>query len=435
MDAARDVGPGVLQFVFENMKIDEKWSTREPREFSWWGHRLAQRVWAAPARSSHDHQIVRVHATTAVLRDVPDTPEMRARLATLNRFMSLGAFTWLPDSRRIVLHCAACFHAGNLAWLQPLFLAAVGLQAADAHIKVDGLADLLGGKPDTSAHPQSGPRPEPDDILNVIAALFAPGGAGPSPWTAVEFKAAADMTPRPWVLATAGDDGLTAEYPLTGDLPAIVAKGPETALFTASSTDRHPQLGSGLLLRLQLPFNVSQNDGSDIACRLNALETAEERNTHTLGAWCLGPTAPGRTAAHSVSFVSFIPTTAYRKGLLQVLAVEMALRTRWIAGLFLDNDAPRRRTSEEVDEAIRDSAGPDRLTELRRNAAVAADVMRAEASQTAAEAAKTNRLWRTRPHDAKVLCWACRAPLTVTAETRGKKVACPRCGTKQALPR
>jgi hypothetical protein len=272
-------------------------------------------------------------------------------------------------------------------------------------------------------------------MLSVITAVFAPGGAGASPWTSADFKAAAGMTPRPWVLATADDDGLTAEFPLIGDLPAIVASGPETALFTASATDRHPQLGSGLQLHLQLPFLFSESAGTEVACHLNILEIAQDRNTHALGAWCLGPAAPGQTSAHSVSFVSFIPAAAYRKGLLQVLAVEMALRTRWIASTFLGNNGSKRRTPAEVAEVIRSSAHPDRLGELRRIAGIGAAVMRAEAAQTAAEAAKTSGLWQTSPGGAKVQCWACRAPLPVTADIRGTKVPCPRCGTKQALPR
>jgi len=100
---------------------------------------------------------------------------------------------------------------------------------------------------------------------------------------------------------------MTAEFPFTGDLPAVVAGGPETALLTVSSRERLPQLGSGLLLRLQLPFYSSKQLGSDLASMLNILEVTEETNTHALGAWCLGPILPGRTNAHSVTFVSFIP--------------------------------------------------------------------------------------------------------------------------------
>ena len=34
----------------------------------------------------------------------------------------------------------------------------------------------------------------------------------------------------------------------------------------------------------------------------------------------------------------------------------------------------------------------------------------------------------------EVTCWSCKSPIAVTSETRGSKVACPTCGTKQWLP-
>ncbi len=433
--AARDVGPEVLEFLFSAMKIDEQWSVREPRAFAWWGHRFVQRVWAETVRVSHDHHVVRVHAATAVLRDVRDTPDMRARLAATNRFMSLGALTWSPESKRISLHSTACFHTGNLPWLQPLFLAAVGIQAADAHIKADGLARVLGGEPDVSAHPRSGPRRDPDDVLNVIAAVIAPAGAGLSPWTESDFTATSEMRPRPWILATADASGMTAEFPFTGDLPAGIARGPETALLTASSTDRHPQLGAGLLLRLQLPLNVSKEKGYDVAWMLNVLEATEETNTHTLGAWCLGSAPPGRPDAYTVTFVSFIPAAAYRKGLLDVLSLEMAIRTRWAARTLLGDGAKKARQPAEIEEAVRRASLPEHLDKLRHVIHAGAEAIHADAIDRASEAAKLSDLWETGPPGSQIKCWACRAHLAVTAETRGKKIKCPRCGTKQTLPR
>jgi hypothetical protein len=432
-DTNADVGPEVLDFLFDAMKIDRPWSVREPRAFAWWGHRLAQRVWAEPARSSHDHQVVRIHATTALLRDVRDTPELRGKLAALNMAASLGALVLVPETGRIVLHTAACFHAGNRSWLQPLFLAAGGVQVADAHVKAEGLARLLGGEADVSVHPRSGPRPEPDDLLNLIATVFAPEGAGASPWADTDFKAAADMSPRPWVLATTGAGGMTAEFPFSGDRPAAVAGRPETALLTASSTERHPQLGSGLLLRLQLPINFSRQEGSQLAGMLNALEMTEESGTHALGAWCLGPTPPGRPDAHPVTFVSFVPAAAYRKGLLDVLALDMAIRTRWVSRLLLGHPG-RTRTEGQIADAIRRASRPEHLEALRRIAEVGGEVVRSEDQARAAEAVKAGELWRTRPTPDQVQCWACRAPLPVAPDTRGTKVACPRCGTKQRLP-
>jgi hypothetical protein len=338
---AHDVGPPILASLFDAMRIDEAWSIREPRSFTWWGHRLAQRVWAEPGRTGHDHPIVRIHAETDVLRHVPDTPEMRASVAAINTFMHLGALTWFSETRRVRFHSAACFHPGNRSWLQSLFLAAVALQAADAHIKADQLARVLGGEPDVSGHPTSGARPEADDILNVIGAVFAPHGAGASPWMRADFAATADMRPRPWVLANADAFGFTAELPFTGDLPAVAARRAETGLLTATSTVRRPRLGSGLLLCLQLPFNFAKDEGSDIAVVLNILEGVETTNTHTLGAWYLGPTPPNRTDGHSLIFVSFVPAAAYRRGLLDVLVLDMAIRTRWVTRTLLGEGATK----------------------------------------------------------------------------------------------
>jgi len=255
-------------------------------------------------------------------------------------------------------HTAAYFHAGTRAWLQPLFLAAVGVQVADAHIKVDTLARVLGGKPDVSAHPRSGPRREPDDLLDLIPTVIAPAGAGISPWVQQDFEAAAELRPRPWVLANADAAGITAELPFTGNRPAAIAGRPETALLTASSRDRHPQLGSGLRLRLELPINVSAEEGADLAWMLNALETLADTSTHTLGAWCLKSTPPDSQDMRSVTFVSFVPAAAYRKG-------DMAIRTRWVAGL-LGGHAGQGASAAQLGGVLRRALRQERIDELRR---------------------------------------------------------------------
>ena len=50
MDNPEDVGPQVIDYLFRSLQIDPKWSIRESRKFTWWGHRLAQKVWADPVR-------------------------------------------------------------------------------------------------------------------------------------------------------------------------------------------------------------------------------------------------------------------------------------------------------------------------------------------------------------------------------------------------
>lgn len=44
------IGEAVVQKVYQLMGLDANWSTPSPGSpgFSWWGHRLEQRVWADP---------------------------------------------------------------------------------------------------------------------------------------------------------------------------------------------------------------------------------------------------------------------------------------------------------------------------------------------------------------------------------------------------
>ena len=107
---------------------------------------------------------------------------------------------------------------------------------------------------------------------------------------------------------------------------------------------------------------------------------------------------------------------------------DMAIRTRWVATL-LDDRATGGDTAAQFGEALRRALRPEGIDELRRALNLGAEAIRSESHGHGAEATTV------RPVSGLVQCWACRAPLAVTAGTRGKKVACPRCGRKQALPR
>lgn len=325
MSGRGDPGLKLLQFVAANLHIDEAWIVREPRRFTWWGHRLAQRVWAEPPRRSEGVDVCRVHAETDLLRNVPDRTDLVDRLAALNGFASLSALVWDPGQRRLTLRCGAYVHAQNIGWLRHLFLAAVGIQVADAHIKAQGLGAVLGGEPDTSPHPRTGRRRRADETLGVIDQVFAPRGRGPSPFTEADFKAALQLEPRPWVLAT-GNGGLSAELPFLDDVPAILG-GRGTALLVATAAERHPQLGSGALLRLSLPTlpgadPADARQGAQLAVDLNRAEPQAWAVAHFLGAWTFQPT-------HGLTFVTFLPAAVYRPRLLDALLWSMAARAQW----------------------------------------------------------------------------------------------------------
>jgi hypothetical protein len=84
-DTPHDLGLQTVEFVYRTMGIDDEWSIREPRGFTWWGHELAQRVWTEPARMSAGLEVYRLHAETALLRDVGDDKNPSERLACSTR--------------------------------------------------------------------------------------------------------------------------------------------------------------------------------------------------------------------------------------------------------------------------------------------------------------------------------------------------------------
>src|SRR5207245_4047671 len=125
--------------------------------------------------------VVKLSVETSLVRNVPPGRKTADRVGLFNHHASMSAFRWEPDEGRVCLHCSAYVHPETFEIVKTLFGAAVALQAADAHIKVDAVAHLLRGEPDVSVHPVSGPRSSMDDMLNVVEQMFAPAGRGPGP--------------------------------------------------------------------------------------------------------------------------------------------------------------------------------------------------------------------------------------------------------------
>jgi hypothetical protein len=318
-----DAGLRALDYVFQTLGIEREWSVRESRGFTWWPHRLAQRVWADARRTDDTSGLVCLHVETDVLRDVPDNAATRTRLLAFNGFASLSAWVWRSETRRVALHSTVYATPEEDDWLLPLFAATVALQAADAHIKASVVAEVLGGSIAAGVHPTSGLRSQSHGILDVLETLFVPAGKNPSPFTLTDFEAALQLDPRPRVLRTT-DGGLAAEYPFYDHHnPALV--GRDGALLIVSTTEPHPQLGSGLLMRLQLPIVAppASDNQIDVGTQLNEAETHEFTRASLLGGWCLAPRDTRLT------FVTFIPAALHRRGLLDVLARSTAARVRW----------------------------------------------------------------------------------------------------------
>lgn len=321
-----DVGPEVLRFIYESMRIDAEWSVAAPRRFEWWGHRLRQVVSTTPAVASAGIDICRLSARTDVARAVALTDRLEEGLAALNMGAAMNALVLDREERRLFLSCHMVVHREIVGWASRLFMSAVATQAAEAHLQAGPLSTLLGCEPDESAHPDSGFREEPDEMLTIAENLFAPEGRGPSRFPSSELDEIAADEEGPSVLSNASDGGLTAEFPFHGATPAILRAGragcPQTALFTISVREEHPRYGSGCLMLLRLP--LTDLDGR-AANDLNRAE-ADAGPTYGFGAWCVEDGTPVNAL--------FLPNAVYRPGLMKAMTLGAFGKAMWARDLF-----------------------------------------------------------------------------------------------------
>jgi hypothetical protein len=319
-----DLGQRVVAEVYRTMQIDAEWSVRHARGFTWWGHRLAQRVWAEPARQDQEMQITALHAETAVVRGVSEGPATYEALNTLNGWPSMRAAVLDPSRGRLVFHTSMYLYEALEPAIAMSFCHAVALQVAEAECVAEQVADRLGATIDGTAHPVSGIRPDPDSMLRVVGDCIIPCGQGPSPWSEDELAAVAALTPNPAVAVSAGPNGLTAEFAFYGDPPAAAStlnRAPApTAMFRVQTAPRDPQLGSGCLLRLFLP---PMESSARTAAALTRAEATTWCSLNLLGGWCY---EQGRLV-----FGTFLPSFTYRPGLLSILYWHAYGRSQWAA--------------------------------------------------------------------------------------------------------
>jgi hypothetical protein len=330
-----DIGLQVLGHVLEKMKIDREWSERIERGFVWWGHRLAQRVWAEPCFDDHGFLVARLHARTDVLTGWSPTPE---QLAKLHPFLPLTSLSGLVrdarDEGRLQLACSIYVHDQTRDWAQRAFALAAALQAAEAERLADSLAGGLGARVAVSAHPHRGARPQPGDTLHVLQATAMPQGAGPSQFPGTHFLTALQLMEQGGFLATGDESALTVEFPF----------GDSTSLCQLTTEDRHPWLGAGLRTRLCLRLAAADEAARvEQALTLNGAELRTLTRTPFLGSWC--------PDTYGLSYVTFFPNcwSGPCPGFAPQAAIGSWQRARWAAGVFdvaWDPEATLRRKAE-----------------------------------------------------------------------------------------
>ncbi len=282
----KDLGMAAVERVHRDMQIDEPWTVREERGFTWWGAWIRQRVWAGTATRSAGETLWHVRARTPVFRDQPDEPATYARVNEWNALWPMGALAYDPDDGTISARTGAFLYAGVDPWLETFLLMAVGLQASVSWLAAETREGV--GPRDAEPHPVAGPRRDPDDMLNLVGS----GPRVPSPITASILRSAETDLEAEGITAVfdADDEMLVATWPLAG----------ETAGWVLRTAD-HPVLGPGALARLVLPRPMGPQRGAWIANALNLAEAADwtgEVRPHAFGAWSV----EGGCLAHNAFF-------------------------------------------------------------------------------------------------------------------------------------
>src|SRR3954471_4580365 len=75
-----DIGRRAVDGLFEQLRVDDEWSTREDRMFSWLAHRLQQTVRAPPPFTEGSLVLVRLEAHTVIVDKVTADKQSVSRL-------------------------------------------------------------------------------------------------------------------------------------------------------------------------------------------------------------------------------------------------------------------------------------------------------------------------------------------------------------------
>lgn len=328
-----DIGNRLVNNLFEQMMVDDQWSVRSERGFTWWAYRLAQHIEVSPPVSTEDGELSTVRIWTDVAKSIGPASNPPKMLSLANMQETLNALVWDRSDGTVTECCTAIVHEGNIGWLSKVLATTAILQNTAAHSRAHAIADVCGGTPAASVHPTSGERPEMDEILNVPGQVIARAGAGPSRFEGPAMQGLEGFLEQMRFMGSADATGLTCEVPFTGNRPVVmlIASGvsePETSVVQLFADVAHPEFGSGVLTLMRLPVNFEPARVATVANDLNSAESHGDSGAPLLGAWCPDPNdEDGKT----LSFCSFLPNILAGPGMLENQVLYQAARSKFAA--------------------------------------------------------------------------------------------------------
>lgn len=311
------------------LQLDDTWTTPHEDGFTWWAHQHAQRfrvegphdVGGEPAYwASFEAYAVRG------LRD--DDPALRNALNDLNH--EGGLYTAVAHEGRLVLRARTSF-TRRTSSRRTLLLAEraviANVAAATKSSELTGLPRRYGrtladAEPDRTAHPTSGMRAEPDDVLNWLDTWAAQAAAPLRP----------DRRPNLDTLATdCAAAGRRVSFDEHRTILHISGSEGDTAFNLALDLAvRHPVLGPGMIARLVIPLDrgLPWGTAAELSKRLNQAEWTTRVPLLGFGTWTVAISGLGKR--HDLAFIRYRPhmTLEPRAGAEEVQ--DMAERVRWV---------------------------------------------------------------------------------------------------------
>jgi hypothetical protein len=316
-----------LRTIASIWQVDESKSTWLDSGFDWVpGSHLVQ-VRAIQKGEGNDDDRWRISVQTDFLKSVPLSDELFLKRMGMTSAHLTSTYCWvyppaqirkLADTQHHQISFFSSVYVGEdtLGWL-PRFLAQTALmQPINAEIQSEDTPKFLhGGEPDFASGEKARVL---DGILEVVAQVYAPIGTQESRWgKCPEFAAFAEQYGRSDVCFGQGDPtGLTFETPC----------GSDSFLVRLRSDENHPQLGSGLLVTVQVRISSTLSEIENTAALLNFAESSSWTGFPQLGCW-----HPRITADKSVELAhsSFIPNALYADGLATNFGLWSFARARW----------------------------------------------------------------------------------------------------------
>lgn len=314
----------IIEWLYgEQLQVDEKWSVRTERGFTWWAHQNAQTIEILSEQIGPEGQtgyLIGVRTEMVTDLDLTETALTELNAGPM-RLASMSAPVYDAETRTLSLCSVGGVQEENADWMSVLLGTAAVTQLAEARILGQALAEAIGAQPAVSGHPQNGLRAEPDEML-FAAEVLVREGKQPCQWPEEAFTAAVNdyMLQPPAVLASAGGQALTVEFPY----------GEQSSLCQiVGGTQAHPLYGNGLLVLQRFPFAVeSDAKGAELALTLNASEMTQGGTGFGFGSFVYD--------SGMICFSGFVSNALHRQVILPNLYFGCAIRALAMSVWLLD---------------------------------------------------------------------------------------------------